>query len=459
MPKPSQTGMETPSVVERCRQLLKRVGRQNLLNFSSYFVSKALSLGLFAIAVSYFIRRNGDHLYGMVTLILLLCTYLQMVDLGMGYAVVYRLGRAVARKRGELAGLVARTLPIYLASALVIGGVIMLCSRPAAHFLLGSEQFASLFVPTALGVGCLIASSLCVAVMQAYNRVYLVNFSRLVFDVVKAIALIVAAATNAGLATVLWLTLAGAVLKLTVDIHMASRLLGTFAWLRPVFSWRAVRLNVRLGAPMFSSSLIFSLISSLDKVLVAKLLSPAMLAAYSIATDLHAKAYFLLWAVTGSLYTPFIQRQARRESVFLLVLGAGAVIAGLFLVYFIPLAVFGHDILTWWINGEIADTVAPMLRWLLLPTGIYMVANLMEVFLQTAGETKRIGWAYLLALGVQLAGLSTLPERFGVVGVIWAVALMHFSLLACFAFLILKRHKARLAKNSLWTSSLANTVQ
>ena len=409
-------------MIERIQQLLKRAGKRNLLNFGSYFVSKALSLGLFALAVSYFVRQSGAHLYGMASLVLLLYTYLQMVDVGMGYAVVYRLSRAIARHTRNHVALVARTLPIYLACSLGIGGVLMLFARPVAHFLLGSEQYSGLLVLTALGVGCLIISSLCVAVMQAFNRVYYVNFSRLVFDIVKAVSLIAAAMTGASLETVLELTLAGAVLKLAIDICLASRLLGTFAWLCPILSWQAVRLNVKVGAPMFTSSLIFSLISSMDKVWVAKLLTPATLAAYSIATDLHAKAYFLLWAVTGTLYTPFIQCRARRESVRSLVLVAIAAIAGLFCLYYIPLAVFGRQILTLWINAEMGERGYIMLRWLLLPTGIYLVANLMEVFLQTAGETKRIGWAYLVALGVQFTGLATLPGQFGVGGVSWSVA-------------------------------------
>lgn len=444
-------------MIERIQKLLQRVGRQNLLNFGSYFVSKTLSLGLFAFAVSYFIRRSGDHLYGMVSLILLLYTYLQMVDLGMGYAVVYRLGRMVARRGRNQAALVARTLPIYLSCSVGIGTVLVLCARPTARFLLGSEQYSALFVLAALGVSCLIVSSLCVAVMQAYNRVYFVNLSRLVFDLVKAIALIWSAATSASLEAVLWVILGGAVIKLAVDIHLASRLLGTYLWVRPVISWRAMRLNVKVGAPMFASSLISSLMNTVDKVMVAKLLAPATLAVYSITTDLHAKAYFLLWAVTGSLYTPFIQRRARAESVRSLVLVALLAIAGLFLLYFVPLAIFGREILTVWISEDVGDKGVVILRWLLLPTAIYMVSNLMEVFLQTAGYTKRIGWAYLLAFGVQLAGLAVLPGLFGVTGVIWSVALMHFTLLICFTLLIVKRNYPRISRNPGWPSGLAKS--
>ncbi len=442
-------------MIERIQNLLKRVGQRHLLNFGSYFVSKALSLGLFAFAVSYFVRRGGETLYGMVSLVLLLYAYLQLVDLGMGYAVVYRLGRAIARQRESHVQLVARTLPIYLVCSAVIGATLILTARPIARFLLGGEEYAGLFVLTALGVSCLILSALCAAVMQAYNRVDFLNFSRLIFDLVKAGALIVAAATGGGLETVLWLTLAGAIVKLAVDIQLASHLLRSYTWLYPVLSWRTVRLNVKVGAPMFASSLISSLLNSMDKIWVAKLLTPATLAAYSIATDLHTKAYFMLWAVTGSLFTPFIQRQARRESVQSLVLAAISAIAGLFLIYYIPLAVFGRQILTVWISAEMAEKAYVMLRWLLLPTGIYLVANLMEVFLQTAGETKRLGWAYLVALVVQFTGLATLPPVFGVVGVIWSVALMHFSLFVCFLLLIVRRRNSRLAKCTPWVSALA----
>jgi O-antigen/teichoic acid export membrane protein len=432
------------TVIERIQNLLARIGRRNLLNFASYFVTKALSLGLFAFAVSWFVRRSGEHQYGIISLVLLLYTYLQMVDMGMGYAVVYRLGRAVARARGSHVRLVAETMPIYLACSIGIGVLLALLAEPLSRFLLGTGDYVTLFRLTALGVSCLIISALCVAVMQAYNRVYYVNFSRLVFDIIKAGALIVGAGIGADLSVVLWLVLAGAVLKLLIDVRLASVLLGTYAWLRPIPSRRALRLNIRVGAPMFSSSLIFSVINSMDKVLVAKVLSPATLATYSIATDLHAKAYFLLWAVTGSLYTPFIQRQARRESIGRLVWLAGAAVVVLLLAYYVPLAIFGREILALWINEEVAEKGSVMLRWLLVPTAIYMIANLMEVFLQTAGATQQIGWAYLVALFVQFGGLATLPGRFGVVGVIWSAGLMHFSLLVCFSLMILRRrHSTR----------------
>lgn len=444
-------------MLDRIHQLAGQIGRRHLLNFASYFVSKALSLGLFAFAVSYFVRRSGDHLYGLVSLILLLYTYLQMVDMGMGYAVVYRVGRAQARRGSGNVRMVAEALPIYLACSVVIALGLVLFAGPLARFLLGNTEHAFLFVLAALGIGCLILSALCVAVMQAYNRVYYVNASRLVFDVVKAVALITAAAAGGSLATVLWLTLAGAILKLVVDICLASRLLGTFAWLRPVVSGRALRLNAGLGAPMFMSSLVSSAMNSVDKVVVVKLLTPSVLAVYSIVNDLHTKAYFLLWAVTGSLYTPFIQRQSQGQSVRPLILLAVMAIAAFFLFYYVPLAIFGREILNVWINPEMGEKGYELLRWLLLPTFFYMVSNLMEVFLQTAGETKLIGWAYLLGLAVQIAALSVLPKHFGAMGVIWSVSLMHFSLLCSFIYMIMKRRKSHRARNSCWTPALAKS--
>ena len=55
------------------------------------------------------------------------------------------------------------------------------------------------------------------------------------------------------------------------------------------------------------------------------------------------------------------------------------------------------------------------------------------------------------------AGLSTLPKRFGVVGVIWSVALMHFSLLVCFTLLVIKRRNDRAAKISVWPTALVKS--
>lgn len=429
--------------------LAKRAANQHFLNFSSYFLSKALSLALFAAAVSYFIRENGVHLYGVVILILLMYTYLQIVDLGMGYTVVYRLGRSVAKGRRGSAIIVAKALPIYLICGVIVPLIIALSSGPLARFVLGNEAYQPAVYLTAVGVSCLIISSLCVAVMQAHNRIYLVNGSRLLFDLVKALALIACTYYEAQLNVFAAAMLAGAVLKLTVDAVLAASLLGTFSWMRPVWSRRSLLIGFKLGAPMFSASAIFAVVSSIDKVFVAKVFSPEILAIYSIATDLHVKAYFLLWAVTGTLYTPLIHRVARRESVSNLIWVAVIAVTCLLILYFIPLAVFGRQILTTWINASVGDQGYILLWWMLIPTIIYLLSNVIEVYLQTSGNVKELGWAYLAALVAMAISLCTLPALFGIVGVVLSVSLMHLTLLFYFIALLVKyTKKARLIRPS-----------
>lgn len=425
--------------------LLSKVGRQHLLNFSSYFFSKALSLALFAFAVSYFLRSKGEIAYGVISLVLLLYTYLQVIDLGIGYAVVYRLARAVSRGGRENWKIVAGALPIYLACSMVIALVLVLVAKPLATFLLGDALHYRLFQLAGIGAGLLILSALCVAVMQAYNRVYFINLSRLLFDIVKAVALIFGVEAEQDLNYVLWITVLGAFAKLAVDVSLASRLLGTKAWLRPRISPRSLYLNLSVGAPLFVSSLSFAIINSVDKIVVTKLFSPAVLAVYSTVTDLHAKAYFLIWAVTGSLYTVLIHRQTRGQSVRNLIRLAALAVFGVLVLYYIPLAVFAREILSIWINDDFAAKGYGLLRWLLVPTCLYMVANIMEVYLQTAGAGRRLGHVYVLALLVQLGALSILPQRFGVTGIVWAVSLMHLSLVVCMTALVVLslRKKAR----------------
>ena len=419
------------------------MGQRNLINFVSYFFSKALSLALFAVAVAHFVTRSGNHAYGIVSIILLLYVYLQQVDMGMGYAVVYRLGRAVSRRSRSHERIAAEAMPIYLACSAVIGVTLALLARPMSVALLNDAAYSNLFRLAGLGASLLIISSLCVAVMQAYNRVYYVNLSRLMFDVVKAVALIASAGTTGGLEMVLWITMIGAIGKLALDIFLASHLLGTAAWLWPKTSRRALILNIRVGAPMFVSSLSSALINSVDKIVVTKLFSPATLGVYSIAVDLHGKAFFLIWAVTGSLYTLLIQRQARRQNVRGLILFACTAALGIVIVYYVPLAVFAHEILAIWINDDFAEKGYTLLRWLLIPSCLYMAANIMEVYLQTAGEAKRLGWVYVIALVVELVGLAILPKRFGIVGVVWAVSIMYLSLVACLGILVRAKYKIR----------------
>ena len=419
------------------------MGQRNLINFASYFFSKALSLALFAVAVAHFVTRSGDHAYGIVSIMLLLYIYLQQVDMGMGYSVVYRLGRAVARGSRSHVRIVAEAMPIYLVCSAVIGVALVLLARSMSIALLNDPAYSNLFRLAGLGASLLVISSLCVAVMQAYNRVYYVNLSRLMFDVVKAVALIASAGSAGGLQLVLWITMIGAIGKLAFDIFIASRLLGTAVWLWPKISRRALRLNIGIGTPMFVSSITFALINSLDKIVVTKLFSPATLAVYSIAVDLHGKAFFMIWAVTGSLYTLLIQRHARRQNVRGLILFACIAALGIVIVYYVPLAIFAHEVLAIWISSDFAEKGYGLLRWLLIPSCLYMSANIMEVYLQTAGEAKRLGWVYVVALVVELLGLAILPKRFGIVGVVWAVSIMYLSLVACLGVLVAAKYKIR----------------
>ena len=374
-------------------------------------------------------------------MMLLLYVYLQQVDMGMGYAVVYRLGRAIARGNRHHEKIAAEALPIYLTCSAIIGVTLALFATPMSVALLNDAAYSHLFRLAGLGVSLLIISALCVAVMQAYNRVYYVNLSRLMFDVVKAVALIASAGSTGGLEMVLWITMIGAIGKLALDIFLASHLLGTAAWLWPKISRRALILNIGVGAPMFVSSLSSALINSVDKIVVTKLFSPATLGVYSVAADIHGKAFFMIWAVTGSLYTLLIQRQARRQSVRGLILFACIAALGIVIVYYVPLALFAHEVLAIWINDDFAEKGYGLLRWLLIPSCLYMTANIMEVYLQTAGETKRLGGVYVIALVVELFGLAILPQRFGIVGVVWAVSLMYLSLVVCLGSLTIRKAK------------------
>ena len=190
---------------------------------------------------------------------------------------------------------------------------------------------------------------------------------------------------------------------------------------------------------MFVSSLSSALINSVDKIVVTKLFSSATLGVYSIAVDRHGKAFFMIWAVTGSLYTLLIQRQAKQQNVRGLILFACTAALGIVIVYYVPLAVFAHEILAIWINDDFAEKGY---GWLLIPS-LYMTANIVEVYLQTAGEAKRLGWVYVIALVVELVGLAILPKRFGIVGVVWAVSIMYLSLVACLGILVRAKYKIR----------------
>ncbi|HMS83233.1 MAG TPA: hypothetical protein PKD12_06255 [Nitrospira sp.] len=412
--------------------------REHVLNFTSFFVSRGISLALFAMALPYFLNRVGEQAYGVVMMLFLLYAYPHVLDLGMGYSLNFRLGRAIARGSRRAHSLVQCSVPYYCALALLIGFGMFFGGSYISAMLLNTRQYSELFQWIGVGMAFSVLSTPCIAIMQAHNRVAWVNFSRMFLDVVRSGAMVITVMAGGRLECLVFITVAGSASKLVIDLFLAAKLFGGFRWITPRFVRKELAFNVSFGLPGMLALVSGMMIGSADKIYISRFLSLDALAEYSVASDLHVRAFFLVWAVNGSLYTVLLRREVRGiKTGSLIHVSLGAVLV-VFTLYYVPLTIFAEDLISWWISPAFAANSFSLVQWLLPSSLFYLVASVFENILQTRGKILQVSIGYGLAVVTLILALAVLPGQWGIHGIPLAYGLMYLVLMSTFIGMTMK---------------------
>lgn len=420
-----------------------RSRKEHIINFGSFFANRIISLALFAVTTSVFINHAGSKEFGTLTMLLLIYNYITIADLGMGYAVGYRLTRAVSRRNFEYASrILQRALPFYLMAGTFAGILIFLFSPVLSIWFTKTGDYSFVYKLISFGIFPLVMDTVVLMVLQAFNKVYLINLSRLVYDVFRAIPLLlVLIFQKALLEKIMALIVCGCYIKLAIDIYLCYRLVGNLKWFRPVLVFKELRFNVLYGIPMLLTLAIGMIITSIDKFYISNFISMEQLAYYSVALEVNVKAWFLIWAVTGSLTTVLVRRNV-------LNIGTGDIerisllsVFIIFLLYYLPLMVFAEKILALWISSEFAGKSYRMVRILSIASLFYMIYAVKHNVLQAEGRFLTITGIYGIGLTVLLVSLGSLPKYFGTVGVAYANVVTYAAFVASALIVMRKARK------------------
>lgn len=398
-----------------------RLRATHVRNVGSYFVERILALSLYFISVPIFIERQGSGAYGTLTLLLLVFSYTQFFDLGIGYAVNQRLGRAVARKGRHLITIVQTAVPVFAVFGIVFAAAVFAFSQQLALLLFGRPEHSDAIRAVAFAMGLLTLDVLPVSLLQAHNRVDWINYSRLVIDVTRALGILAGAFAVHGIAVAVGFTIGGVVVKLLIDIVLSGRLLaGRFAF-KPVFSARSNALNLHLGMPVVSSVFFGMLMTSIDRIFVSRVFGQGALAHYAVGADLCSKAYFLVWAITGSVYTLYVRRRAKRQAAEDLIRVSLIAVAIVTVVFYLPLAVFAREVIGIWINPVFAAQSAEITRIWALAGVAYLITCVYSDHLRGYGKPGLLAISGGIGISAVITGLMTLPRWFHVAGAALAV--------------------------------------
>jgi O-antigen/teichoic acid export membrane protein len=390
-------------------------------------------LVLYAAVVSYFLNTGTAADFASISLLLLVFSYIQLLDLGIGYAVTQRFGRAVAAQSADGVRLLRTALPMYLICAAVASLVLVGAAELLSTVMFKSDQYAAAIRLLAVGVWPLFLSAFVSAILQALNKLVWINASRTLLEFFKAAAFLVAATAPEPVTTAVAITVGGAFARLALDVAIAGRLTGGFAFLSPTFSRTEMGHNLSLGWPMVIA-LILGIVNTLaDRIFVSRVLGPEDLAHYTLAYDVNSKAFFLVGAVSAALYTPILRRSATARPQRPLLLVSYLSVAAVAAAYFLPLAAFAEPILEWWINPEIAGGAAAVTRVAALMGVTYLSMSVVFNALQASGRALTVMNGTIVASCVLLGGLALMPVEYGAGGVMTIVTLSFFAQLLVYA--------------------------
>lgn len=401
------------------QRLLQR--RHHVSNVASYGFARIAATILYLAPISIFVSRQGAGTYGSLSLLLLLFGYLHIFDLGIGYSVNQRFARALARGNARGLGVIRYAVPVYVVLAVAITAVILIEARPIATYLIGRPVHIVAVRILGVAVGFLMLSALMTAVLQAYNRVDWINYSRLIIDVARAAGMLAGAFARHGIAVAVAVTVAGSIVKTGVDFALAVRLLGHPRALAPKFRMREVAVNARHGIPMLVSTVLGILMFVVDRVAVARMFGQQALAYYAVGADLCSRAYFLVYAITGSIYTLYVRRRATGRPSQDLIRAAFLAVALVTVFYYLPLGILARWIVSIWISPQFARASEGVIRIWACAAVVYLVMSVYYNQLQGLGAPRPLAAGGILAICLLGVGLYAFPRNLGIEGVAAAV--------------------------------------
>lgn len=371
-----------------------------------------LPLVVGAALIPYLVRGLGIERFGILTLVWALVGYFSLFDLGLGRALTQQIAQQLAAgRRADLPSLVRSGL--WLASAMgALGGVaLVFVAEPlAVHGLKASEAlhaevFNALLV-AALGVPLTTATVGLRGVLEAFEDFRDVNLLRMLLGV-----------ASFGLpALSVWLF--GPSLLPVVALLMAARMgVGAAHWVLVrrrlggglggvPLARRHIGQLLAFGAWMSVSNIVSPLMVTADRFVISAVLGAAVVAYYTVPSEVLARLLIVPGALTGALFPRLASLLiGDRDAARRLYRRCLALLALALLPLSVAVALGAHWALTLWLGADFAERSAPVVS-------IFALGLLLN------------GLAFVPFAAVQAAGLARLTAQLHI-----AEAVFYFPLL------------------------------
>jgi O-antigen/teichoic acid export membrane protein len=375
-----------------------------------------------AICIPLLIKGLGTDRFGVLTLVWALIGYATLFDFGLGRA----LTQLVATKLGsgedhEVPTLVWTSLLLLLLLGLLGTAVVILLApwlvNHALHVpgVLGHETLYSMYL-LAISIPVVISTAALRGLLEAHQRFGLTNALRIPMGVLAYAGPLVVLPFSKSLFPVVAVLVAGRIIAWGAHLLLCLRVMPL---LRDRIIWQraAVGPLLRFGSWMTVSNIVGPLMVTLDRFVIASLLSVGAVAYYATPYEVVTKFWIIPGSLLGVMFpafsTSFVQNRNRTALLY------GRSVKYLLLTLFpliLLVMVFAEDGLKLWLGAEFAQHSARVLQWLAVGMFFNCLAWAPLAVVQGAGRPDLTAKLHMIELPAYLGALFWLTKMYGIEG-------------------------------------------
>ena len=402
---------------------------------SGYF-TRVLSILVSVLSLPLTLSYLGAERFGLWAILSSTYLYLTATDFGLGYGITNRIAHLIGaddKEEGKKVASTAILLSLFMGTALgslLVGCVLLL---PVAQWFKIEHAKTETEFKSALLVLCAIVAV--VLPVNTVNRIqdgYQETYNRNLWTASSGVITIgfILLCVHAHLSLAF---LVGFVLGTPIALNLGSVFLFLKKYPQVRFSsaaisWRAARELLHVGKWFFLTNITVTMISSVDALLIGRILNPASVTPFFFASRIVGMPLGLLASIPGSLWPAFAEARGARDtdwikSTFFRITSIGIVLTALCASM---LAMWGNSVLELWAGPQVKGPAS-----LLIGLAVYMVVSYWNtcvgVLVAASVGARTLGLAALLELVLKLGATSFALHTWGIDGVGWAGAFAAFA--------------------------------
>lgn len=401
--------------------MYKKIAKNSIYNIFGLGLPMIIAI----LCIPKLITELGEARFGLLTIIWAVVSYFGVLDLGIGRSLTQIISSGKYSKNSKKLKSIISVGMYALLFLGLIGMIIMALVSFYSIELIKSipsipeAKLASFLI--AISIPAIIVSSGYRGILEAHHKFDIINFIRIPTGIwTFAGPLFVVLYWENSLVSISIFLVLGRYLTNFLFAHYVNKTVHTFGFSKNTdFNYLKPLLNI--GGWMTLSNLASQFMGVIDRFFLGVIISASAVAFYVTPQEIVTKIFLVPAAVTLVLFPIFSSKSLSSgdEIIMLYNKSIKIILAIVFPIAF-SVGFFSHEILSFWINQNIANHSALIMKILTIGVVINSPAQVAFVLLQSAGLSRLTAIINIIQIPLFIGVLVFFIKKFGVEGAAYA---------------------------------------